>query len=301
MNEKTPDQADTPGLALDQLRLLGDLLSCLDAAGYDPEDTQQLQLALAARLRPRAGRPLPGPEYDDQALRPEPDEALLDSLDIAALIARSSLGTPSARRIRSMTSAGQITEILRRRGQAATTGHQPPAGLAGTAIPEAAPRVALPAGDPRPAEDTQPRRLPRWLFRTPSARNLLIARSRARSILITIAASILLAMSSVLVIRANPVAHQTGPATSASRDISIRFRPPATLSHSAPHATGIPGTRPVPACTPGPVPTRVPPKPSPTQYPPALRPGQPGPTPRPSATAGCPVIVTPAGASSPSR
>lgn len=127
MNEKTPDQADTPGLALDQLRLLGDLLSCLDAAGYDPEDTQQLQLALAARLRPRAGRPLPGPEYDDQALRPEPDEALLDSLDIAALIARSSLGTPSARRIRSMTSAGQITEILRRRGQAATTGHQPPA------------------------------------------------------------------------------------------------------------------------------------------------------------------------------
>ena len=69
MNEKTPDQPATRELALDQIRLLGDLLSCLDAAGYDPGDTQQLQLILAAHLHPQAGRPIPRPEEGDQALR----------------------------------------------------------------------------------------------------------------------------------------------------------------------------------------------------------------------------------------
>ena len=53
MNEEIPDQADTHELALDQIRLLGDLLSCLEAAGYDPKDTQELQLILAAHLRHR--------------------------------------------------------------------------------------------------------------------------------------------------------------------------------------------------------------------------------------------------------
>ena len=33
MSEQSPDQAATRALALDQLRLLGDLLSCLEAAG----------------------------------------------------------------------------------------------------------------------------------------------------------------------------------------------------------------------------------------------------------------------------
>ena len=123
MNEKGPVQADTHELALDQLRVLGDLFGCLDAAGCDPEDTQQLRLMLTARLRQQAGRPVPLPEEGDQALRiARPDEALLESLDTAALIARSSLGTPSARRVRSLTSASQIAEILRRRDQLATPG-----------------------------------------------------------------------------------------------------------------------------------------------------------------------------------
>jgi Domain of unknown function (DUF6542) len=121
MNEKPPDQANAAELALDQLRMLGELFSCLDAAGYDLNDTQQLHLMLAARLHPQAGRPIPVSEEADQALQTAPpDEALLDSLDTAALIARSSLGTPSARRIRSLTSASQIAEILRRRDLLAT-------------------------------------------------------------------------------------------------------------------------------------------------------------------------------------
>ena len=33
MSEQSPDQAATRALALDQLRLLGNLLSCLEAAG----------------------------------------------------------------------------------------------------------------------------------------------------------------------------------------------------------------------------------------------------------------------------
>src|SRR5215472_5340392 len=144
MNEKTPDQAATRALALDQLRLLGDLLSCLDAAGYDPRDTLQLQLLVAAHLRPQQGSHGPGPGEDDQALRPELDKALVDSLDVAALIARSSLGTRSARRIRSRTSTAQVAEILRRRDPAAATG-QPPARLAGTRLTRSAPASALPA------------------------------------------------------------------------------------------------------------------------------------------------------------
>jgi hypothetical protein len=180
MNEQSPDKAATRALALDQLRLLGDLLSCLDAAGYDPGDIQQLQLLLAAHLRPPAGRPVPGPEENDQALRPEPDEALLESLDVAALIARSSLGTPSARRIRSQTSAAQIAEILRRRDPAAATG-QPPACLAETRLTTSAPAGALLADEQRPTAGTRPTEHPRWRFRMPSAPNLRIIVSDART------------------------------------------------------------------------------------------------------------------------
>jgi outer membrane protein OmpA-like peptidoglycan-associated protein len=134
MNEETPGQPDTHELSLDQIHLLGDLLSCLDAAGYAPEDTQELQLILTAHLRSQAGSPLPRRDEGDQALRSEPDDALLDSLDTAALIARSSLGTPSARRIRSLTSTAQIAEILRRRDQIITAEQQPLAGMAGTRV-----------------------------------------------------------------------------------------------------------------------------------------------------------------------
>ena len=181
MNEETPGQPDTRELSLDQLRLLGDLLSCLDAAGFAPKDTQQLQLILAAHLRPQAGSPLPGSAEGDQALRPEPDDALLDSLDTAALIARSSLGTPSARRIRSLTSTAQIAEILRRRDQITTAGQQPPADVARTGVTETVPATAFPAEDQQPTADARPRRRARWRFRMPSARNLLITLSGARA------------------------------------------------------------------------------------------------------------------------
>jgi hypothetical protein len=122
MNEQTPDQADTRMLVLDQLRLIGDLLTCLDAAGYDSEDTERLQFRLATHLRQQADSPVPRPGADGHALHQELDEALFDSLDVAALIARSSLGAPTARRIRYQTSADQIAEILSRRDQEATTG-----------------------------------------------------------------------------------------------------------------------------------------------------------------------------------
>jgi hypothetical protein len=180
MNEKTPDQAATHALTLDQLRLLGDLLSCLDAAGYDPGDSEHLQQLLAAHLHPQAGRPIPEPEEGDQAWRPEPDEALLDSLDVAALIARSSLGTPSARRIRSQTSAAQIAEILRRRNPAAATG-QPPACLAETRLTKSAPTGALLPDDQRPTAGTRPRQRPRRRFRIPTAQNLRIILANART------------------------------------------------------------------------------------------------------------------------
>ncbi len=183
MTEKTPDQAYTHDLALDELRILGDLLSCLDAAGYDPKETQRLQLILAAHLRSQAGRPVPGLEEGDQALRPAPPvEALLDSLDTAALIARSSLGIPSARRIRNLTSDSQIAEIVRRRDQLASSGQQPPAAPGKTGITETAPTAALPAEDLRSAADTHPRRRGKWRFRMPSATtNLLITLSGAQA------------------------------------------------------------------------------------------------------------------------
>jgi hypothetical protein len=174
MNEKTPDQAAAGALALDQLRLLGDLLSCLDAAGYDPGDTQQLQLLLAAHLRPQPGRHVPGPDEGDQVLRPELDKALVDSLDVAALIARSSLGTRSARRIRSQTSTAQIAEILRRRDPAAATG-QPPACPAETRLTKSAPASALLAQHQRPTAGARPRQRPRWRFRMPSAPSLRVS------------------------------------------------------------------------------------------------------------------------------
>src|SRR5690349_390319 len=156
MNERTPDQAGTRPMTLDQLRLIGDLLGCLDAVGYDFEDTQRLQLLMAASMSPQAG------------------EALLDSLDIAVLISRSSLGDPTARWIRSQTSAAQIAEILQRRDQAAATG-EPPACLAGTTIPGSAFTAALLAEDERTDAGMRPGPRPGWRFRAPSARNLLIA------------------------------------------------------------------------------------------------------------------------------
>jgi hypothetical protein len=180
MSEKSPDQAATRALALNQLRVLGDLLSCLEAVGYDHEDIQQLQLLLAAHLRLQAGRPVPGPEKGDQPARPEPIEALLENLDVAALIARSSLGTPSARRIRSQTSTAQIAEILCRRDPAAATG-QPPACLAETRLTTSAPTAALPADDQRPTAETRPRRRPQWRIRMPSVPNLRIVLADART------------------------------------------------------------------------------------------------------------------------
>jgi hypothetical protein len=179
MNEQAPDQADTSTPALDQLRLIGDLLSCLDAVGYDSKDTQQLQLLLAAHLRPQAGRPFPGPEVGGQVLLPEPDEAILDSLDVATLIARSSLGAPPARRIRYQTSATRIAEILHRRGQVAATGH-PPAHLAEARNAKSANTAAVLAEDQLPNAATRPRQRHRWSCRTPPARNLPIMLADAR-------------------------------------------------------------------------------------------------------------------------
>ena len=159
MNETTPDQASGREPAPDQLRLLGELLGCLDAAGYDPRDTQQLRLVLAAH--PQAGRPIPGPGQGDQALRAaQPDEALLERLDTAALIARSSLGTPSARRIRGRTSPSQIAEILRRRDRLATSRQQSPAGPGTTGIPTTGPAAAVSAEDFPAAAATPPAGLP---------------------------------------------------------------------------------------------------------------------------------------------
>jgi len=156
MNETTPDQASGREPAPDQLRLLGELLGCLDAAGYDPRDTQQLRLMLAARLHPQAERSSPGPEQGDQALLAAPDEALLERLDTAALIARSSLGTPSARRIRSLTSPSQIAEILRRRDQRPASRQQSPAGPGTTGIPSTGPAAAVSAEHFPAAAETPP-------------------------------------------------------------------------------------------------------------------------------------------------
>ena len=142
-DQTTQDQANAYELASDQLSILGELLGCLDAAGCDPKDTHQLRLILAAHLQPQAGRPVPGPEAGDQALRTAPpNEVLLESLDIAALIARSSLGTPSARRVRNLTSASQVAEILRRRDLLLTSGKQSSTVSDKTGNPEAEPVAA---------------------------------------------------------------------------------------------------------------------------------------------------------------
>lgn len=158
MKETTPDQASAREPTPDQLRLLGELLGCLDAAGHDPRDTQQLRLILAAHLRPQAGNPIPRAGQGDQALpAAPPDEALLERLDTAALIARSSLGTPSARRIRGLTSASQIAEILRRRDQLAASRQQPPAGPARPGSPRPGPpRLSRPATSGRRPLHPQP-------------------------------------------------------------------------------------------------------------------------------------------------
>ena len=211
MNERTPDQASARELAPDQLRLLGELLGCLDAAGYDPRDAQQLRLILAAHLHPQAGRPIPGPGQGDQALpAAPPDGALLERLDIAALIARSSLGTPSARRIRGLTSASQIAEILRRRDQLAASRQQPPADPGKTRIPQTVPAAAVPADTP-PAEP-------------PPVRNGPAAQTRRQQLFrhgwLTIAAAaavfVLAAFVSGTFIRAGhhgtPAPHATSPA-----------------------------------------------------------------------------------------
>jgi hypothetical protein len=146
MNETILDQANAHKVALDQIRVVGELFSCLDAAGYDPEDRQQLHQVLAAYLHQQAGRPLPGQEAGDQAPRAAPpDEALLERLDTATLIARSSLGTPSARLCRSLTSTSQIAEILRRRDLLTAPGQQSPAGLSQAEVPFG-PEISWPEG-----------------------------------------------------------------------------------------------------------------------------------------------------------
>jgi hypothetical protein len=146
MNETILDQANAHKVALDQIRVVGELFSCLDAAGYDPEDRQQLRQVLAAYLHQQAGRPLPGQEAGDQAPRAAPpDEALLERLDTATLIARSSLGTPSARLCRSLTSTSQIAEILRRRDLLTAPGQQSPAGLSQAGVPFG-PELSWPEG-----------------------------------------------------------------------------------------------------------------------------------------------------------
>lgn len=226
MNETTPDQANARELAPDQLRLLGELLGRLDAAGYDPRDTQQLRLILAAHLQ--AGRPIPGPEQGDQALpAAPPDGALLERLDTAALIARSSLGTPSARRIRGLTSASQIAEILRRRDQLAASGQQPPADPGKTRIPQTVPAAAVPADDVRAAAGTP-------LAGPPPVHNGPAAQPRRHRLFrhgwLTIAAAaavfVLAAFVSGTFIRAG---HHGPPASAA--------RPAAPLESPAPHAT----------------------------------------------------------------
>jgi hypothetical protein len=228
MNETTPDQASAREPAPDQLRLLGELLGYLDGAGYNPRDTQQLRLVLAAHLRPQAGRPIPGPEQGDQA-RPAapPDEALLERLDTAALIARSSLGTPSARRIRGLTSASQIAEILRWRDQLAAPRQQPPAGPGSPRIPQTGPVAAVSAGDFQVAADTPPTGLPPVPGRpTAQARHHRPSRRGWLTIAVAAAAVVLAAFVSGVFIRAG---HHGAPASIA--------RPAVSRESPAPHAT----------------------------------------------------------------
>lgn len=178
MNEETPAQPDTHELSLGQLRLLGDLLSCLDAAGHDPQDTQQLRLSLAARMRLAEKSSPSRPAEGDQA--PKADDALLDTLDTAALIARSSLGSPSARRIRSLTSAAQVAEILRRRDQITTAGQSSPDEKNQQPAAEGAPKdvVTRPAAHisaAAPADSTKNKSTPR------AARDTAVSRPPRRS------------------------------------------------------------------------------------------------------------------------
>jgi hypothetical protein len=231
MNETTPDQASVREPAPDQLRLLGELLGFLDAAGYDPRDTQQLRLILAARLRPQAGRPIPRPVprpgQGDQALpAAPPDEALLERLDTAALIARSSLGTPSARRIRGLTSASQIAEILRRRDQLAAFRQQPPAGPGTTWIPQTGPAAAGSAGDFRTAADTPPTGLPPVSGGPAQARRHRPFRRSWLTAAVAAAAVMLAAFVSATFITAG---HQVNTAAIAT--------PAAPSQSPAPHAT----------------------------------------------------------------
>jgi hypothetical protein len=245
MNETTPDQASARELAPDQLRVLGELLGCLDAAGYDPRDTQQLRLILAVHLHPQAGRPIPGPEQGDQALPAAlPDEALLERLDIAALIARSSLGTPSARRSRGLTSASQIAEILRRRDQLAASRQQPPADPGKTWIPQTVPAAAVPADDVRAAADTPPAEPPP-VHNGPAAqtRRHRLFRHRWLTIAAAAAVFVLAVFVSGTFIRAGH--HGT---------LASIARPAAPLESPAPHATSpaMAGEISIPPTTPAP-------------------------------------------------
>lgn len=243
MNETTPDQASAREPAPDQLRLLGELLGGLDAAGYDPRDTQQLRLTLATHLQ--AGRPIPGPEQSDRALpAAPPDEALLERLDTAALIARSSLGTPAARRIRGLTSASQVAEILRRRDQTAASGQQPPADLGTTGIPGTGPVAAVSAEDLRAAADTPPAALPAVHDRPtaqtrrhqPFRQGWLIAAAAA-------AAFVLAAFVSGVLIRAG---HHDTPALSATCTTAICPARPATSPTVTTGGTSIASAGPAP-------------------------------------------------------
>ena len=228
MKETTPDQASAREPTPDQLRLLGELLGCLDAAGHDPRDTQQLRLILAAHLRPQAGNPIPRAGQGDQALpAAPPDEALLERLDTAALIARSSLGTPSARRIRGLTSASQIAEILRRRDQLAASRQQPPAGPGTTWIPQTGPAAAVSAGDFRTAAATPPAGLPPVPGGPAAqARRHRPFRRSWLTVAVAAAAVVLAAFVSGIFIKAG---YHGTPASLA--------RPAAPLKSPAPHAT----------------------------------------------------------------
>jgi mycothiol system anti-sigma-R factor len=157
VNEETARQVDVIKPLLARIRELGEVRSRLDEAGYDPRAAHQVYELLASCLSSvvtiavvgefSAGKSTlvntlltaPVPETGEAPVPGEPETplihgtlpestercaALIDGLDevaTAALIARSSLGTPAARRIRHKTPAGSLARILRRRDELTLT------------------------------------------------------------------------------------------------------------------------------------------------------------------------------------
>ena len=172
MNEEAPQQVDVIEPLIDRVRELGEVRGHLDEPGYDTRAAHEVyelladclpqvvtivavtgsagmgKTALACYWAAAVAEADESPASTESGALPACDtslegadrcNALIDGLDevaTAALIARSSLGTPTARRIRRKTSPGNLASILRRRDELTASEHQTPPGEADMEQPE---------------------------------------------------------------------------------------------------------------------------------------------------------------------